>query len=321
MNLPSSELRPLLAFPAIGLMELSGQKDAVDSAIAPRKTMRTCESQEGNTFETELEHSERERRVISIDRGTRPGKREFEGALASALECADREVGEMAEEVHEISRILRSESLDEHAERAARQPLLWSAMKQALVDNELRHLALTDELTCVYNRRGFFAAATQLLKLARRNTQNYLLMLCDLDNLEKINETCGPREGDLTLIRVADALENAFRSADVVARIGGDEFAVLAVETSEEGRAILLQRMEEALTNAGLGERRFKLSASIGVAQFDAKQAVSLGELLLHAHKNLREEKRKRQVLLMPRLARNRGREGSQEVTTSRDGR
>jgi PleD family two-component response regulator len=89
-------------------------------------------------------------------------------------------------------------------------PAVWSAVKQALLNRELRHLALTDEFTCLYNRRGFFAAAAQQLKLAARNSHSLLLLYCDVDNLKKINDSFGHQEGDLALIRTADALEKGF---------------------------------------------------------------------------------------------------------------
>src|ERR1700687_10715 len=80
-------------------------------------------------------------------------------------------------------------------------------------EKELRYLALTDDLTCLYNRRGFFAAASQLLKIAARNSQNHLLLFCDVDNLKMINDTYGHREGDLALVHTAEALERTFRGA------------------------------------------------------------------------------------------------------------
>jgi diguanylate cyclase (GGDEF)-like protein len=211
------------------------------------------------------------------------------------LQATDGDLCDILHEVDEISQILKSDKPDEHTLRVASHPAVWAAVKQALLDRELRYLALTDDLTCLYNRRGFFAAATQLIKLASRNAQNLLLLFCDFDSLKKINDTHGHREGDLALIRTADALEHSCRSADVLARIGGDEFAVLALETSTKSQEVILRRFEKALKKANAGETRFRLSVSIGVARFDPKHAVSLGELMLEADKAMYEEKRKRQ--------------------------
>lgn len=234
-------------------------------------------------------------RVFPIDRGTRPPEKGLEETLSSALRATDSELGDILHEVDEISQVLKSNNPDKQTLRVAAHPAVWSAVKQALLDRELRHLALTDDLTCLYNRRGFFAAATQLLRLANRNSQSVLLLFCDFDNLKKINDTYGHREGDLALIRAADALERSFRGADVVARIGGDEFAALALEASSQGQAVILKRIQKALKKANAGESRFLLSVSVGVARLDPKHPVSLGELMLQADKAMYEEKRKRQ--------------------------
>ena len=165
-------------------------------------------------------------------------------------------------------------------------------MKQTLLERELRYLALTDDLTCMYNRRGFFAAATQLLKVASRNGHSLLLFLCNFDNLKRVNDTFGHREGDLALLRTADALERSFRAADLLARLGGDEFVVLALE-ADNGQE-MLRRFEKALKEANSGESRFQLSVSVGVARFDPKCAVSLSALISQATKAMYQEKQRR---------------------------
>ena len=190
--------------------------------------------------------------------------------------------------------MLRSRAPDAQSLRVATHPAVWSAVKHALLDRELRYLALTDELTCLYNRRGFFAAAAHQLKLARRNMQGMLLFFGDLDNLKKINDTYGHAEGDLALVRAADALEEAFRESDVVARLGGDEFAVLALTGPNDSEQGLLRRLEKSMEKASRNDCRYQLSISIGVARFDPKRAVTLGELMAEADKAMYERKRGR---------------------------
>jgi two-component system cell cycle response regulator len=139
----------------------------------------------------------------------------------------------------------------------------WLPSEQALVDKELRSLALTDDLTCLYNRRAFLALAGQQLKMTRRKEQNLLLFFADLDNLKEINDLYGHREGDLALIRAADALERTFRNSDVIARLSGDEFAVLAPEASCENREVMLPRLDKNLKRASKDESRYELSLSV----------------------------------------------------------
>src|SRR5260370_3278950 len=124
--------------------------------------------------------------------------------------------------------------------------LLSSALPAADY-RELRYLALTDDLTCLYNRRGFFAAATHQLKLSRRNAQGLLLFFCDVDNLKTINDSYGHLEGDLALVGAADAVERTFRGSEIRVRIGGDEFAVLAMEASTQSEKVILRRFEKSL--------------------------------------------------------------------------
>jgi len=165
------------------------------------------------------------------------------------------------------------------------------------LDRELRHLALTDELTCLYNRRGFFAAAVQQLKLASRQAQSLLLLYCDVDGLKKINDSYGHQEGDLALIRAADALERTFRDSDIVARLGGDEFVVLALEASGQTREVLLRRLEKCVKKSNAGESRYELSLSVGVARFNPKRTITLGDLMAQADKAMYEKKRSHQKL------------------------
>jgi diguanylate cyclase (GGDEF)-like protein len=231
------------------------------------------------------------RRVLSIERWNRASEMHLEEMLSSGLLASDSELAHILQAVDEISKTLKSGAPDEQTLRIAHHPAVWTAVKQTLLDRELRHLALTDDLTCVYNRRGFFAAATQLLKLAHRNAQHLLLFFCDVNNLKKINDSFGHREGDLTLIRAADALEQTFRDSDILARIGGDEFAVLAVVASGQRTETILRRLEKYLKMSSASEKRYELSLSVGVARFDPKRAVSLGELMSQADQAMYEQK------------------------------
>ena len=234
------------------------------------------------------------RRLTRLDRSHCPAQAAIEESLSSALRASDYELDQILTEVDNISNCLKFEAPDSQTLRIAQHPAVWGAVKRTLLERELRHLALTDELTCLYNRRGFFAVATQLLKLAHRKVQTLLLFFCDVDNLKQINDTFGHPAGDLALIRAADALERSFRDADVLARIGGDEFVVMTLEASSGVEGILLRRLQRNLRKVGESEKRYRLSLSVGVARFNPKRAVSLGELMSQADQALYEQKRAR---------------------------
>lgn len=238
------------------------------------------------------------RKIITLSRKNGLPENGLTENLSSALRAADSEFGQILQEVDEISKLLKSDQPDTQTMRVATHPAVWGAVKQALLDRELRYLALTDDLTCLFNRRGFFAAATQQLKLAQRNGQSLLLLFCDVDNLKKINDTYGHHEGDLALIRTADALEQSFRGSDVLSRLGGDEFVALASETSNQTQEIILRRLEKNLKKSSATEPRYVLSLCVGVARFDPKRAISLGELMLQADKAMYEKKRSNQKVV-----------------------
>ena len=260
----------------------------------PMRELQAARQAEAARFRMGSPKQTSNRGVLAMVRrnGTAEG---LENILSSALQVADDELGQILHEVDEISKSLKLDTPDAQTLRAAVHPAVWCAVKQALLDRELRHLALTDELTCLYNRRGFFAAAAQQLKLASRNAQSLLLLFCDLNNLKKINDSYGHREGDLALIRTANALEQAFRDSDILARLGGDEFVVLASEASSQTQEVLLRRLEKNLKKSNANESRYQLSLSVGVARFDPKRAISLGELIAQADEAMYEQKRNHQ--------------------------
>jgi diguanylate cyclase (GGDEF)-like protein len=249
-------------------------------------------------LKAELSKQISNRKVLTIGRKNGPLENGLTENLSSALQAADSEFGQILLEVDEISKLLKSDHPDTQTMRVATHPAVWGAVKQALLDRELRYLALTDDLTCLFNRRGFFAAATQQLKLAQRNGQSLLLLFCDVDNLKKINDTYGHHEGDLALIRTADALEQSFRASDILSRLGGDEFVVLASATSNQTQEIILRRLEKNLKKSSATEPRYALSLCVGVARFDPKRAISLGELMVQADKAMYEKKRRSQKVV-----------------------
>ncbi len=223
-----------------------------------------------------------------------PADRDLEEALSSALVAGDREFGNIIHEIEEISGALREAKSAKNADQVASHPAVWHAVRHILLERELRHLALSDDLTCLYNRRGFYAAATQQLKVARRNQKPAVLFFCDVDGLKAINDTYGHREGDLALVRTADALEEVFRDSDVLARLGGDEFAVLAADFSREHERAILNRLQESIQYAGREESRYQLSVSIGAGWFDPRNPAPLGELMEQADRAMYQQKHRR---------------------------
>ena len=163
-----------------------------------------------------------------------------------------------------------------------------------MLQAELGNLALTDELTGLYNRRGFMALAERQLKIGRRSDRGMLLFVMDMDRLKQINDSFGHLQGDHALKRTAEVLEETFRESDVLARLGGDEFAVLAVEASGHSEATIKTRLFECLKSISAEQHGYEISLSLGVARFDPRNRTTIEELMVKADRAMYEQKRGR---------------------------
>jgi diguanylate cyclase (GGDEF)-like protein/PAS domain S-box-containing protein len=187
-------------------------------------------------------------------------------------------------ELQEARSDLEARVQDRTAElAAANEKLEAEVYKRKRAQAKLRVLAITDELTGLYNRRGFFALAGQQLRVARRLGSETLLLVADLDGLKTINDTFGHHEGDSALIATARILQDSFRESDVIARIGGDEFVVFQIEAEDSATEKMVERLQRRfdLYNASKG-RPYTLSASTGVVRCDP-DCQSLSSLLILA--------------------------------------
>jgi diguanylate cyclase (GGDEF)-like protein len=161
------------------------------------------------------------------------------------------------------------------------------------LNEELKCLILTDELTGLYNRRGFFALAEHQVKLAAREQKEILVLYADVDGMKIINDTYGHQEGDIALKSVATILKDTFRDSDIVARIGGDEFAILSLQTTSANAEVLVERMQTAIklfNDKNL--LRYTLSVSMGMASFPYDYRCSIEEMLQSADKAMYVNKR-----------------------------
>lgn len=170
------------------------------------------------------------------------------------------------------------------------------AIERQQVLGELRNLSLVDELTNLHNRRGFETLAYQQLHLAHQAKMQMVLLFADLDRMKWINDTLGHHEGDQALKETANILKKTFRKLDIVARIGGDEFAVLAIGTSPASAETLIARLQQNLKcHNAKGNLRYKLSLSVGIALYDPEFPCSIEELMSRADALMYEHKRSKQ--------------------------
>ncbi len=178
------------------------------------------------------------------------------------------------------------------------------------IEEMMRELSLTDELTHLYNRRGFLTLAEDRLKLARRAKSGLWLFFADVDGLKPINDTFGHQEGDRALVEVAQVLKKSFRESDLVARLSGDEFVVMigAASAADNCETVVLARVEKNLN--GLNSqmaRNYKLSLSMGACQFCGTVQWSVDLMITKADEKLYELKKSRKIQISDRVVHSNG--------------
>jgi diguanylate cyclase (GGDEF)-like protein len=158
-------------------------------------------------------------------------------------------------------------------------------------------VALVDELTGLYNRRGFLALAKQQLRVADRLSSQLSQIFVDLDGLKQINDRLGHPAGDRALGETAQLLRETFRDSDIIARVGGDEFAVLTMDSAPgDAEAMLARLAENVLAHNAWLNRDYYVSLSTGLAHYDGAHPSSVGELLAKADSWMYANKRAKQL-------------------------
>lgn len=166
---------------------------------------------------------------------------------------------------------------------------------QKSIQDQLKELSETDELTRLLNRRGFFDLASQRYELSRVRQKEGILFFADMDGLKRINDTYGHHEGDIAIIAMANILKKVFSSQDIIGRIGGDEFTVLCLDRSYE----YITHVKELIAKYTLEYNRevdkpYKLSITLGAFHFPGDTSDSLDTIISKSDKVLYHEKEKR---------------------------
>jgi len=166
-------------------------------------------------------------------------------------------------------------------------------------EEKLRKSSVTDELTGLLNRRGFISFSEKLIRISARDKMDLLLFYIDFDNMKWINDTFGHQVGDQALVETAILLQDTFRLADVIGRIGGDEFVILCTENSHLGNEdAILRRLTGNITQTNSNpSRKYPLSLSYGVARLRHESPCSISELLSQADSEMYVNKEKRKKM------------------------
>jgi diguanylate cyclase (GGDEF)-like protein len=239
--------------------------------------------------------------VLLLDLGAkqRQGRAYVQAARAAAPDTPMVILAESDDELFAVE-ALRQGAQDflpkENLDRAALVRALRYSIERNRVQKNLQNLSLIDDLTGLYNRRGFLALAEQHLRMIQRKGAALLIYL-DLDDLKLINDSYGHLEGNRALVVTANVLRACFRQSDILARLGGDEFCVLMTDAAQDSAQQVRRRLQQRadFINA-LSSWRFRLSLSVGIAEVPVVQQPSLDHLLRIADKHIYEEKRSKQL-------------------------
>jgi diguanylate cyclase (GGDEF)-like protein/PAS domain S-box-containing protein len=181
-----------------------------------------------------------------------------------------------------------------------------TAQKEA--EDALRRLSTTDELTGLFNRRGFFLLAEQQRRLAIRKQAELLLLYIDIDDFKLINDEHGHVEGDRVLADIGNILRRCFRDSDIVARMGddtgvlarmgGDEFVILAVDAGAQGEVILTNRVRERMDRYNVEHGKpYVVSLSVGAVRVTPEPDFTVDSLIASADRLMYQNKRDRLII------------------------
>ena len=169
---------------------------------------------------------------------------------------------------------------------------LMIRIKHVRLQERLRQMTITDELTGLPNRRGFFVLAEQQLRSAQRSRWSLVLLFADLDDFKTINDTLGHQAGDEALCSMADLFRRSYRDSDIIARMGGDEFAILLVNPTDSGVKAAQDRLQQNLDQFnGRENGAYQLKVSIGMAEFEPTGQSSIDALMRLADERMYAEK------------------------------
>ena len=160
--------------------------------------------------------------------------------------------------------------------------------------DELDLIASTDELTGLYNRRGLFSFGETTLKFAKAMGQSGMVIYCDMDGLKKINDQYGHEAGDRAILAESIILRSNFRSNDIIARVGGDEFAIISPGLTKKALLKIREQIDEDCRIwSGGNEQGFMLSISMGFVEYPShKVDYKITPLLSEADSLMYMEKR-----------------------------
>ena len=167
-------------------------------------------------------------------------------------------------------------------------------------NNQLSRMSMSDELTGIYNRRGFYVFANRILKAHENEGRQAVVIFGDLDNLKKINDGFGHEDGDYAIVTAANVIKSSLRNSDVVARIGGDEFAAFAICDDREIIAKLPERIKSiAAAHNKSSSKPYNVTISVGIYELVCSPELNIQQFMDYADAALYEDKKRKNPDIM----------------------
>jgi diguanylate cyclase (GGDEF)-like protein len=238
------------------------------------------------------------------------GSATFAGSLGGSRSIGDSDSAALVQHLNSAAvegdrervRVLLTQLLRGRNQRT-KEPLQEQVAALEQLFYAMRTMATTDDMTGVYNRRGFEWVANRLLRHLTRDRRGAALLYVDVDNLKSVNDTLGHAAGDRLLTATASVLRSACGESAIIGRIGGDEFAVLVRHSHAEDCNLLRKRIQSVIADCNAAGHIPPLSMSIGVAEFDPLRPASVLALMERAdHAMYAEKNRKPAETAPPRL-------------------
>ena len=152
-------------------------------------------------------------------------------------------------------------------------------------ERELKLLATTDYLTKLYNRRAFGEISESIFHLAKREKEKFSIVMLDIDDFKKVNDTYGHKAGDDVLVNLSNTLKEMSRESDIVCRYGGEEFILLLPKTDVKGAYFIAQKIKKAV-------EKLHFTVSLGVSEVDLEHDKNIEAVIKRADDALYESKR-----------------------------
>ncbi|MGD9000323.1 MAG: GGDEF domain-containing protein [Granulosicoccaceae bacterium] len=174
--------------------------------------------------------------------------------------------------------------------------VILMAGKINALERVLHNISITDELTGLYNRRGFYLLGEQALSDAYRSNRQMFILFFDVDGLKEVNDTLGHEVGSRLLLDMATLLRKCFRHSDILGRVGGDEFAVIAHGTRADMNTAIARLNDMTRIINKTGNKPYTIGFSSGSVMIDLQSNESLDELLDRADKAMYKHKREKRI-------------------------